>query len=397
MERPVLVPVDRRDRGRPAGAARGEPAGPRRRAARPLQVLTTAYRAERAWHDETSLVRYVAGKEAVGQQLQLVLSGPVKRLRTIQPGGPRPAELIRATIAEELDMARRGIQRQMLYQDSQRHHAPSAQFVRTVTEAGAEVRTLPHLPDRVFLIDDLVMYPLDGDTEIAVFNREPSMVAFISRLFEQNWERAAPFEERPEIARGKQLSAEQRRIIRLLVGGMTTEAIGSALAMSLRTVNRHLEKTRKIFDADSLAELALQDPGNTRTGFPRMVNDVRQSVAGESGTPNRSSEPEHRTGTRNGGRTGGPAPGADTGAGIGTNGRRPAGAGGRAQQCAVRHEGTPITLEIETPSRRNEANPSSNRPIVRRATVGPADCLSGRRYAFPPFQTMSAGDAAPAR
>jgi DNA-binding CsgD family transcriptional regulator len=268
VERPVLVPVD------PETAA----AQQERRAANQLaraaelrdrwQALTTAYRAERAWHDETSLVRYVAGKEAVGQQLQLVLSGPVKRLRTIQPGGPRPAELIRATIAEELDMARRGIQRQMLYQDSQRHHAPSAQFVRTVTEAGAEVRTLPHLPDRVFLIDDLVMYPLDGDTEIAVFNREPSMVAFISRLFEQNWERAAPFEERPEIARGKQLSAEQRRIIRLLVGGMTTEAIGSALAMSLRTVNRHLEKTRKIFDADSLAELAYKIRGEYPDGLP---------------------------------------------------------------------------------------------------------------------------------
>ncbi len=268
VKRPVLVPVD------PETAA----AQQERRAAAQLaraaelrghwQTLTTAYRAERAWHDETSLVQYVAGKEAVGQQLQLVLSGPVKRLRTIQPGGPRPAELIRATIASELEMARRGIHRQMLYQDSQRHHAPSVQFVRTVTEAGVEVRTLPHLPDRVFLIDDMVMYPLDGDTEIAVFNREPSMVAFISRLFEQNWERASPFEERPEIARGKQLSGEQRRIIRLLVSGMTTEAIGSALAMSLRTVNRHLEKTRKIFDADSLAELAYRIRGEYPDGLP---------------------------------------------------------------------------------------------------------------------------------
>ena len=268
MERPVLVPVDPEtaaaQQERRAAAELARAAGLRDR----WQVLTTAYRAERAWHDESSLVQYVAGKEAVGQQLQLVLSGQVKRVRTIQPGGPRPAELIKGAIAEELGLLRRGIQRQILYQDSQRHHAPTAHFVRAVTEAGVEVRTLPHLPDRAFLIDDMVMYPLDGDTDVAVFNREPSMVAFMNRLFEQSWDRAAPFEERQETVRGKQLSPEQRRIVRLLVGGMTTEAIGTVLAMSLRTVNRHLEKTRKIFDADSLAELAYKVRGEYPDGIP---------------------------------------------------------------------------------------------------------------------------------
>ena len=108
------------------------------------------------------------------------------------------------------------------------------------------MRTLPYLPDRAFLIDGLVMYPLDGNKDIGVFNREPSVVALFSRLFEQSWDRAAPFEERQETVQGKQLSMEQRRIVRLLVGGMTTEAIATTLAMSLRTVNRHLEKARRV-------------------------------------------------------------------------------------------------------------------------------------------------------
>ena len=133
MKRPVLVPVD------PETAAAQQErraAADMARAARlrdQWQSLTTAYRAARAWHDESSLVRYVDGKEEIGQQLQLVLSGKVSRVRTIQPGGPRPAELLKGAIAEELGLVARGIQRQILYQDSQRHHAPTAQFVRAVT------------------------------------------------------------------------------------------------------------------------------------------------------------------------------------------------------------------------------------------------------------------------
>lgn len=268
MERPVLVPVDpeiaaaQQERRIAADLARA--VGLRDR----WQTLTTAYRAARAWHDESSLVRYVEGKEAIGQELQLVLSGQIKRVRTIQPGGPRPPELIKAAIADELGYRRRGIQRQILYQDPQRHHAPTAHFVRAVTEAGVEVRTLPYLPDRAFLIDDLVMYPLNGDNDVAVFNREPSVVAILNRLFEQNWERAAPFTERPEASRGQQLSPEQRRIVHLLVGGMTTEAIATTLAMSVRTVARHLERARHVFTADSLAELAWKIRGEYPSGLP---------------------------------------------------------------------------------------------------------------------------------
>lgn len=268
MKRPELVPVD------PETAA----AQLERRAAAELvrtatlrdqwQPLTTAYRAARAWSDEKSLVQYVRGKEAIGQQLQLLLSGKVHRVRTIQPGGPRPAELIKGAVAEELALRGRGITRQILYQDSQRNHAPTAHFVRAVTEAGVAVRTLPYLPDRTFLIDDVAMYPLAGDNEVAVFNREPSMVALLNRQFEQIWDRATPFGDAPETGREAQFSNEQRRIMRLLVGGMTTEAIASTLAVSLRTVNRQLEKMRSIFSAQSLAELTYKVRGEYPNGIP---------------------------------------------------------------------------------------------------------------------------------
>jgi predicted DNA-binding protein (UPF0251 family) len=266
MDRPVLVPVD------PETAA----AQQERRATQELaraaalrdrwQPLTTAYRSARAWHDETSLARYVEDKEAIGQALQLRLSEPLKLLRTMQPGAPRPPELLKGSIAQELEMRRRGVQRQILYEDRQRHHAPTGHYVRTVTAAGVEVRTVPVLPwDRLFIFDDLVMYPKDGNNDIAVFNREPSVVSFMNRLFEAHWQRAAPFEEQPEEL---ELTAEQRYAVRLLVGGMSVENIAARMGVAVRTVNRLLAEARKALGVHAPAELGWVLRGKFPHGLP---------------------------------------------------------------------------------------------------------------------------------
>jgi DNA-directed RNA polymerase specialized sigma24 family protein len=221
--------------------------------------LTTAYRAAQGWHDPSALARYVEGKEAITQQLALVYSGPLKLVRTVQPGGPRPADVLESSLAEDLGLLGRQVHRQILYQTPARHHAPTRQYVRAVTAAGAEVRTLDYLPDRLFLLDEVAVYPLNGDNSIAVFNREPSAVSFMHRLFQQHWERAAPYESAAVVQeRDQRLTRDQRRSVRLACEqGLTAEAIADRTGWSKRTVDRHLAIAREVYDdANSLAALA---------------------------------------------------------------------------------------------------------------------------------------------
>jgi sugar-specific transcriptional regulator TrmB/DNA-binding CsgD family transcriptional regulator len=270
LDGPVYVPVD------PATAAEQQERKAAQQVAEAATLrdrwsgLTTAYRSSRSWNDPGAIVRYVQGKEAISQQLALVVSGVLKSVRTIQPGGPRPREVLESVLADDLSLLRRGIHRQILYQDPAKQHAPTAQFVRAVTEAGAEVRTLPYLPDRLFLIDDLAVYPIDGDSAVAAFNAEPSTVAFFKRLFAQHWDRAAPFEAARPTSRGMTLTPDQRRITRLVCEqGLTSEAVAATLGWSLRTVNRNLQAAREVYDsAPSSAALAWRVRGEYPEGLP---------------------------------------------------------------------------------------------------------------------------------
>jgi DNA-binding CsgD family transcriptional regulator/sugar-specific transcriptional regulator TrmB len=224
-----------------------------------LASLTTAYRAAQAWGDNspTALVRYFEGSEAITQQLGGLYQGPLRSVRTIQPGGPRPAGVLEQVLPDDLALLRRGVLRQILYQEPARRHKPTQAYVRAVTAAGAEVRTLPSLPDRLFLFDECVVYPLDGDNATAVFNREPSVVSLLHRMFAEQWSRAVAFESSNPSKQGRRLTERQRMILSLSCEhGLAAESIGRRMGLSTTTINRSLGWLRKEFDAPSLVVLA---------------------------------------------------------------------------------------------------------------------------------------------
>ncbi|HEX6684234.1 MAG TPA: hypothetical protein VF062_15630 [Candidatus Limnocylindrales bacterium] len=92
---------------------------------------------------------------------------------------------------------------------------------------GGQIRTLPLVPIKLFIIDSRVA--LLGEWEV----RSPGTLAALRQLFEQMWSQATP-----HASLADDLDATRRELIKLLGGGQTDEAASRRLGISVRTVRR---------------------------------------------------------------------------------------------------------------------------------------------------------------
>lgn len=161
-----------------------------------------------------------------------------REVLSVQPGGGRPPELLAEALPRDLAMLERGVAMRTLYQHTARYSLPTQRHVQTMTEAGAQVRTLGELFGMTLIFDrETVFLPVAGESAAAVVLREPSAVAFLCGVFESSWSMAEPFAP----AYGDRISTElQTTIVRLLAGGAKDELIARKLGMSLRTCRRHI-------------------------------------------------------------------------------------------------------------------------------------------------------------
>ncbi|WP_051942717.1 sigma factor-like helix-turn-helix DNA-binding protein [Streptacidiphilus rugosus] len=239
--------------------------------------LADAYRdARRKDGVSGSLVRYVEGKPAIAQQINLIASSAKTRVFAVQPGGSRTKESLDNSFPIDLALLRRGAQRRVMYQTPARKHPDTRDYVRALVEAGGEVRTADELYDRVVIADRTVIHPVDETMDSAVVITEPAIVEFHLRLFAQAWRAAEPFLEPvrktdvPDGRRGDQLTAMQRRIVRMAVQEkLKHEVIARETGLSLRTVRRQLGEARRVFGgAPTTHALAWEIRGEYPEGFP---------------------------------------------------------------------------------------------------------------------------------
>jgi DNA-binding NarL/FixJ family response regulator len=98
---------------------------------------------------------------------------------------------------------------------------------------------LPDLPLSLYLSDDkLAVLPLRDHAETAAVIVHPSaLLDALVKLFEGLWRRALPLFSPVEEQRA---SADQQRLVTLLLSGLTDEAIARQLGLSHRTVQRRV-------------------------------------------------------------------------------------------------------------------------------------------------------------
>ena len=148
-----------------------------------------------------------------------------------------------------------------VYQDSVRNDPEMLAYAHWLTEEGAQVRTSPVLPSRLLIFDRTVaVVPIDPENSRAgaLCTRSPGIVASLISLFQQTWHSAVPLgADRPrQDERG--LSAQEQELLKLLASGLTDEAAGKRLGVSLRTVRRQMAALMERLNATSRFEAGLK-------------------------------------------------------------------------------------------------------------------------------------------
>ncbi|WP_017240937.1 regulatory protein [Streptomyces sp. SS] len=174
---------------------------------------------------------------------------------SIQPGGGRAPHRLGDAAERDVAMLRRGVRMRTLYQHSARAGLSTQGYVERLTEAGAEYRTAAELPDRAVVFDRSVAFlprRADGGTgEGAVLVRDPDVVAYLCRVFEQHWSGAAPFRGAGEAAYKEVGPSLRRTLVGLLAQGAKDEVIARRMGMSLRTCRRHVAELLEERGAES--------------------------------------------------------------------------------------------------------------------------------------------------
>ncbi|WP_338671435.1 LuxR C-terminal-related transcriptional regulator [Streptomyces sp. SCSIO 30461] len=215
---------------------------------------------QEACHVGEPKVQRLAGASVISAALDEATCGADSELLTAHPGGGRPREILEESLKRVVLAQERGVVQRTLYQHTVRTHAPTLEYIRTVTAAGVEVRTLDEVFDRLIVCDRSTAFIPDKGGERsnhAIVVRDVGVVQFFVSVFEHAWERAEPVSFNPDQQRPSLLTEKTRlRVLRLMVDGYTDAAIASRLGMSTRTVATHLKKTSDLLGSNSRAQLA---------------------------------------------------------------------------------------------------------------------------------------------
>ncbi|MET9695323.1 LuxR C-terminal-related transcriptional regulator [Streptomyces sp. NPDC006529] len=205
-------------------------------------------------------IRAISGADAISATLSSVVLSCGEELLTAQPGGGRPADLLEKALASDVAALERGVRQRTIYQHTVRSHAPTLAYVEQISVAGAEIRTLDEVFDRLIVCDRKIAFvPDPGEVrrDLALVIEHPGMIRYLVGIFDKSWERAAPLRHTPTEHRPPLLTDETRRaVLHLMVNGYTDEAIAGRLGMSARTVATHVRKASEQLGSRSRAQLA---------------------------------------------------------------------------------------------------------------------------------------------
>ncbi|MCM2578523.1 helix-turn-helix transcriptional regulator [Streptomyces meridianus] len=218
------------------------------------EVYRTVYRTNSAQ------VRTITGADVISVTIRSVVDSCRTELLTAQPGGGRPEELLERALTSDLAALRRDVRQRTIYQHTVRSHGPTLHYIEQVCAAGAEVRTLEEVFDRLIVCDRKIAFIPDPHEErrsVALAVEHPGMIRYLVGIFDHAWERATPLLHEPTEHRPPLLTDQNRRaVLQLMVNGYTDETIAGRLGMSTRTVATHVRKASELLGSRSRAQLA---------------------------------------------------------------------------------------------------------------------------------------------
>jgi DNA-binding CsgD family transcriptional regulator/sugar-specific transcriptional regulator TrmB len=223
------------------------------------QITRTVAASVRDADDER--VEHIIGADAIHECFEQLAYHTTASIDSLMPVTGLPARMLADARPLDADLLQRGVAMRFLYLEAVRNDPPLLTYAREMQADGAEVRTSPTLPQRLFISDRRVaVVPVDraarGSGVLLV--RAPGVVASLLELFESVWRNAAPLDVGNPVDGATGLSDTERILLTMLADGATDESAAKKLGVSLRTVRRIMADLMRRLEAGSRFEAGIK-------------------------------------------------------------------------------------------------------------------------------------------
>lgn len=228
-----------------------------------IESLAEVYRGTDTERSIGDVVDVVRGAQAVGQRfVQLQMTAREEVLGFVKSD---IVVIAPEDNAQEDEAVARGVRYRVVLETSAFDRPGFIDAVEDSLRNGEEARVVPELPIRMLVVDrKIALVPLvSGATRSvgALIVHDSGMLDALLALFDRVWHDATPLVlggGGVTRAAPDGLADLDRRILGLLLAGLTDQAIGNQLALSLRTVQRRVRALMDAVGAETRLQLGYQ-------------------------------------------------------------------------------------------------------------------------------------------
>jgi sugar-specific transcriptional regulator TrmB/DNA-binding CsgD family transcriptional regulator len=214
------------------------------RAGKSIAELTDLFHSASRQPNAHELVQTVTGREAVRRRIEQLQCGAHDEVVVLA----RPPWLLSECDRARLRVLRRGLRYRAIYTRDALRSPGVAEDVGRYQAEGQETRVADAVPMTLAIADRsfaLVVLPGPVEPGAVVIYASP-LLDGLALLFEVLWHDAAALDQRTgddeDEERRPRLAEEDARILGLLLTGQTDESVARQLGLSLRTVQRRVQR-----------------------------------------------------------------------------------------------------------------------------------------------------------
>jgi predicted DNA-binding transcriptional regulator len=207
------------------------------------------------------LVERCSGEFEVLDRLRQIRAVARRRIRAL---GDPAWWFVEEGPSMQAELLARGLACQVVYPRTTLREELATNRLEALSAAGQESRVLPALPVRVSLVDDgLGILPAAGpDEEPSIVLVHPStLLDALILLFDNLWQRALPVDLASAAGSSRELTgsaAQTRRILAMMLSGITDETMARRLGISNRTLQRRISELMDSMGVRSRFQLGIQ-------------------------------------------------------------------------------------------------------------------------------------------
>jgi sugar-specific transcriptional regulator TrmB/DNA-binding CsgD family transcriptional regulator len=216
-----------------------------RRAELELAALAERYFVSAADRTAGDLVEVVTGVELIAKRFQQLQAGAREEVRALVTA--HTIAVPREDNPAEDESVLRGVKYRVVMERSILDQAGAEADTIGALRSGEEIRVLERVPIKLMIADKThAMVPMNGDgsTAAALLVHRSGLLDALLALFDAAWERGRPLRIASDsLAESDPVAGvddEDRRILVLLLAGLTDGSVAGQLNLSIRTVQRRV-------------------------------------------------------------------------------------------------------------------------------------------------------------